>query len=555
MEFVSGLNSIGIFKNFNSLLNNNKYNFKDPFIVKDIIKDDSKYNWFKSSLCEGMSEEQLSIANTICDAQREFLLTEMENIAISDIALGYAISYFPILCDTYCSDILGNAILYKSCKTPIFTVPRMKILAEVKNSDGTINTWTFPRALYLIRTNSEKFLLKPKLTHDLFKLSASYPNEVNGTLAAINKKYFLLEEVNIKVSKKSDNAYSKDIICPISLRADARNQLNKDFDIYLENENVVAKATLIGHINFDKGLLTYNIIFESSDSDYVFTIDTAKFSVIFSPRTGDIGRVKISVKMGGNDINVDVNEEFEYDLDVETIQEYTDIYNIDLIKTMSTAIKGQILLNRDHDIAHLLDTAIPEMKLNHTFEKLFFKPIRDTEGYLSPGYYQSIYQNIIPKFALIQRYIYYNTNLIPTFLICGIKVSAMLESLQEFSVTFPNMRSGDGGFNNAYGHHTITKYAFRHYDILMSHAIPDDRVYMVYKPQSQEEEHYANLVNFIYKPLYLIEEITNSEKRVFIKTRNTIELLNTSTLGCLLLPDLNDTMFTLPYIPKPLLWR
>ena len=554
MFITEGLNSIGIFKNFNNLLNNDKYNFKNPGVVKEILQDNAKYNWFKSSLCEGMTEDQVNIANIVCDTERDFLLTEMENIAISDVALGYAITYFPILCDTYCSDILGTAILYKQCKVPIFTVPRMKILAEVKNSDGSVDSWVFPRALFLIRTKSEKFELTPRKTHDLFKLSASYPNEVNSNLAVINKKYFILEELKIKVKNTLDNT-EQNVNCIMSIRADSRNQLNKDFDIFLENDNLIIKASLIGHINFDKGLLTYNVIFKCPTTKYIIDVETAKFSCVYSPRTGDIGRVKISVKMGGNDINIDVNEEFEYDLDVETIQEYTDIYNIDLIKTISTAIKGQILLNRDHDIAHLLETAIPEMRLNHTYEEIYFKPIRDTEGYLSPGYYQSIYQNIIPKFALIQRYIYYNTNLIPSILICGIKVSAMLEALQEFSVTFPNMRSGDGGFNNAYGHHTISKYAFRHYDILMSHAIPDDRIYMVYKPQSLEEEHYSNLVNFIYKPLYLIEEITNSEKRVFIKTRNSIELLNTCTLGCLIMPDLDNTMFTYDFNPRPLLWR
>lgn len=549
-----GLNTTGLYKNYYTLLNNEKYNFKNPAVVKEILEDDAKYNWFKATLCEGMSEDQINVANIVCDTEREFLLQEMENIAISDVALGYAITYFPILCDTYCSDILTNAILYKSCKVPIFTIPRMKILAEVRNSDGSTDSWTFPRALFLIRTKSEKFELTPRKTHDLFALSASYPNEVNSTLAAVNKRYFVLEELKIRVTNTKNN-YSKEIPYVLSLRADARNQLSQEFEVYLEDDDITAKCNLIGHVDFDKGLVTFNMTSQSSNSDYIFEVVSGKFSCVFRPRTGDIGRVKISVKMSGNDINVDVNEDFEYDLDVETIQEYTDIYNIDLVKTISTAIKGQILLNRDHDIAHLLDTALPEMKLNHTYEELKFQPIYDTNGYLSPGYYQSIYQNIIPKFCLIQRYIYYNTNLIPSILLCGIKTSAVLESLQEFSVTFPQMRSGDSGFNNAYGHHTISKYAFRHYDILMSHAIPDNRIYMIYKPQSKEEEHYANLVNFVYKPLYLIEEITNSEKRVFIKTRNTIDLLNTNTIGCLVLPDINETMFTYEYNPRPLVWR
>lgn len=549
-----GINSIQIFKNYNNLINDPEHNFKNPLEFFNILEDDAKYNWFKSKLCEGMNEAQLEVANIVCDTQRDFLLQEAANITNTEIAIGYAVTYFPILCDTYCSDILGEAILYKSINKPILTVPRLKMVASVNNSDGTSNSWTFPRALFLIRTKSEKIRIAPRKTNSLIKMSASYPNNVNETISAVNKRYLTMESIDIEVKNRTTNE-TQLITYNLALRADARKQLHTEFELLSEKvENLSANCTLIGHVDFDNGLLQYDMTSISSDPNYIFTAVSGVVSCVFTSKTSDIGRVKISVKMSGTDLNIDVNEDFEYELDVETLQEYTDIYNIDLVKTISTAIKGQILLNRDHDIAHLLDTAIPEMKLNHTYESLNFIPIFDTNGYLSPGYYQSIFQNIVPKFSLISRYMYYNTNLIPTYMLCGIKTSALIESLQEFAITMPQMRSGFGGYNNTYGHKSIEKYSFRHWNILMSHAIPDDRIYILYKPTSKEEEHYANLVNFIYKPLYLVEEITNSEKRVFIRTRNLIELLNTSTVGCLTLPDINDAMTTYDYAPRELNW-
>ena len=88
----------------------------------------------------------------------------------------------------------------------------------------------------------------------------------------------------------------------------------------------------------------------------------------------------------------------------------------------------------------------------------------------------------------------------------------------------------------------------------MSHAIPEDDLYLIYKPTTKDEEVYSNIVNFIYKPLYLVEEITNSQKRVFIKTRNSVELLNTSTIGYIHLPDINQYLTTSNYSPNPQNW-
>ena len=545
-----GISSNQIFRNFNNYLSKTD-NLHVPKNFLETLLNDSTYNEFINSLTEGMSESQRSVANIVCDSQRDFLIQESANILNTDIAIGYAISYFPILCDTYCTNILGDAILYKKVNQPIFTVPKMKMIATVKNSDGTTDAWTFPRALFLMRSGIEYLEVKPKITNNLFELSKSYPNNVNPELSKINKRYTTLQTLYITI-KDLTTSEDQSIEYPISIRPDSRSQLNTEFEIGYKD--TIIKCTLIGHVNYDSGLLQFNLSTNlPKTSNLAITLDKAKLSTLFTSRTGDTGRVKISVRMSGMDMSIDVNEDFEFDLDVETLQEYNDIYNIDLIRTMSVAIKGQLLLNRDHDIANLLETAEPEMKLNHTYDSIKFAPLFDGNGTLSPGYYQAIYQNIIPKLTLITRYMYYNTTLIPTYLLCGIKTSAMLESLQEFSISFPEMRSGVGGFNNSYGHDTVDKHSFRYYNILMSHAIPDDKIYLMYKPTTVEEEHYANIVNFIYKPLYMVEEITNSQKRTYIRTRSLTELINPHSLGCLHLDDIDTVLTTYDYNPRKII--
>lgn len=552
--FLDGINTTDIFKNYYKALSSNSLNLKNPDSIINILEDDAKFKDFTNILFEGMSNDQISIANIICEAQRNFLIQEMSNnIGNSDLAIGYAISYFPILCDTYCTDILGNAILFKQVNSPILTIPRLKMTASVQNSNGTVNNWTFPRAMFLIRSEPEDFKLTPKLTHNLFSLSKS-PTKLTPENSSINKKYFMLKTINVEI-KNEQTQTTETIDHLLMIRPDSRNQFNYDFEIIsAENPKIIANCTIIGHIVFDSGQLQYDMTTISSDPNYTFTIKYGTFSCLFNSRTTDIGRVKISVKMSGEDIDISKNDDFEYDLDVETLHEYSDIYNIDLIRTLSTAIKGQLLLNRDHDISNLLKSSIPDTKLNHTYEELQFVPIFDTNGYLSPGYYQSIAQLLIPKISLIARYMYYNTTLLPTYILCGIKTSVVLEALQEFIITYPQMRAGLAGYNNKYGDKTINRSSFRSYKIIMSHAIPEDDLYLLYKPTSKDEEVYSNIVNFIYKPLYLVEEITNSQKRIFIKTRNTVELLNTSTIGYIHLPDINEYLSTFNYSPNPQHW-
>lgn len=552
--FLDGINTTDIFKNYYKALSSNSLNLKNPDSIINILEDDAKFKDFTNILFEGMSNDQISIANIICEAQRNFLIQEMSNnIGNSDLAIGYAISYFPILCDTYCTDILGNAILFKQVNSPILTIPRLKMTASVQNSNGTVNNWTFPRAMFLIRSEPEDFKLTPKLTHNLFSLSKS-STKLTPENSSINKKYFMLKTINVEI-KNEQTKTTETIEHLLMIRPDSRNQFNYDFEIIsAENPKIIANCTIIGHIVFDSGQLQYDMTTISSDPNYTFTIKYGTFSCLFNSRTTDIGRVKISVKMSGEDIDISKNDDFEYDLDVETLHEYSDIYNIDLIRTLSTAIKGQLLLNRDHDISNLLKSSIPDTKLNHTYEELQFVPIFDTNGYLSPGYYQSIAQLLIPKISLIARYMYYNTTLLPTYILCGIKTSVVLEALQEFIITYPQMRAGLAGYNNKYGDKTINRSSFRSYKIIMSHAIPEDDLYLLYKPTSKDEEVYSNIVNFIYKPLYLVEEITNSQKRIFIKTRNTVELLNTSTIGYIHLPDINEYLSTSNYSPNPQHW-
>ena len=537
-----------IFKNHAGYLYENREKVNTPDSIFAVLADDGKYNNYISSLLEGFDTTEVNSILPILNHQRQLVL-EDTNIITSQTASAYAITYFPILADVYLDDILYKSITHHITKEPIMTFPKMQLNAKVANSDGTVVNMPFPRARYMIRATPEVLNLIPKMANNLFQLSYSYPNEVNETLSFINKRYFYVESVFINIiSEDTSSLINQEVI--LALRPDARGQINKEFTFIDDTNNTtkLVSGSIIGNINWDKGVLVYNIVFSNGKDNTIYEVDYLKTSVMFTARTGDIGRVKISINNTGWDVNVDVREDFEFDLNTELVQEYTDIYNIDMAKMMSEAIKNQMQLNRDHDIVQLLRGAESEMKQLNTYEHIDLQIYRDTLSMLSPGFLGAIFQTIAPRISIISRHIYINSRVIPQYILCGVRAAAALEQLQEFAVTLPSYRQGLVGFDNLHAMN-IHVNVFLKNIVLSSPALDDDKLYLIYKPDDKNQQTDQNpdiskleyedrlrtttLANIIYKPIYMVEEITNSTKRMFIRSRTALELFRNDSIGCI----------------------
>ncbi len=195
------------------------------------------------------------------------------------------------------------------------------------------------------------------------------------------------------------------------------------------------------------------------------------------------------------------------------------------------AIKTQILLNKDFDLAYYLRANEPEMILNGssaTFDVDYFK---DMNNHISPNSYLDIFKGIVPKISVINRNIRKVFRADPQFLVCGMKCAAMLESLQQYAISYPDVQTGQMGYgqgNNTM--HGSGDVDFRKQTILHCDAIPEDKLYVVYRAPSDDLTRTA-IVDLIYKPLYVIEEITNAIKRTYIRSRTALEVTNPDALG------------------------
>lgn len=518
-----------IFENYEGYLKEHRDDLSTPAGAVEMLSSDGAFNSYMTSITEGLDPHQKSAVMAVCEREREFLLQESIQMGPSSSVIGYAVTYFPILTDIYADPVISRvATTYPTSKS-IITVPKVELNASVRNADGSTSKYPMPRAQYLIRTKAEAVNLMPNVSNNLFEQSVGFATgEINATKTRINQRYFIV--TNIEVFGDSGGSSDTTTLVALNIRPDARGQLHKEFQ-FRDSEGNDGNGTLIGHINWDTGDVQYSVTFGTvAGISYECLYCGAK--CVYSPKTGDVGRVKVSIQISGWDVNIDTREDFEIELQTETLQDYKDIYNIDLVRTMSEAIKAQILLNKDHDLAYFLEANESEMSYWGAVQDINITNFNDTGAIISPHTIVDIFKSIVPRIAMVNRVIHRNFRATPQFLITGLRTGALLESMQNWVANIPSFTQGDVGYQTQSG--SVMKQT-----ILTSPAINDNKIYAAYKAPGDNLSR-SVIIDFVYKPLYIIEEITNSVKRTFVKSRTALEVCTPQALGVINVSGLED---------------
>lgn len=229
----------------------------------------------------------------------ESMSRKLPGIRVTTLSKDGKWTYFPILADIYADPVISRIATIHPTTKPINTIPKVQLTASVRNTDGTTKTYLMPRAQYLIRGTSETINLLPNVNTDLFTNSAGYPNEVNSTLARINKRYFLINTAIIKTKDVGAGKGDTTTTVGLNLRPDTRGQLHKEFEM-TDELGFTTTCSIVGHINWDTGVVQYSATF-TSVTGVEFEMEYMTSKTRFSPKTGDVGRVKVSLKISGWD--------------------------------------------------------------------------------------------------------------------------------------------------------------------------------------------------------------------------------------------------------------
>lgn len=193
------------------------------------------------------------------------------------------------------------------------------------------------------------------------------------------------------------------------------------------------------------------------------------------------------------------------DLTEEEMQDYSTIFKIDLIRTLSEAIKRQILLNKDWDLTYFLRASEPDMEANGAKQVLNLANYTAAGGggEFRPDNVKDVLQNIIPRISTLISTVRRNYNMYPSYMVAGLKTASFLRSLQEMATNIPNMR-GELGFSGATSQ-------FMQLKILESIAMEDNKIYVSTKaPQNALEK--SSIIDLIFRPLYVVKEITDGNR-------------------------------------------
>ena len=510
--------STTIFENYELFLNDNKQDFSSPTDIVKLFNSDSMFHAYLESLVDGIDAGSKPGVMNMLNRQREMILTEGSNVSAGSFAKGWVVSSFPILVDIYQEALVSQLCNVYPVTSPQITIPKMRLHAITKSYDGSTETRAdnVPTASALIRASEETVTVNPGVSANVFTLLGI--NLTNDDVK-MNRRYTLLTRLEVN---EDDGSTSIDHVLDVSFRPDNRNQISREVTFEsIDHKTVTVKVN--GNINYSDGTIILNVLFDSASTS-TFTAGLATFTLRFTAKGGMNGRTKVYMVNEAIDLTIDPNNDFYIELDQEEIQDFQSIYKVDLIQTISSGIKRQILLNKDYDISYFLKASEGEIDTFGAKRTVDLAAYAATTSAFRPATAVDILKSVIPYISELIGVIHKNYGMYPKYIIAGLKTAALLRSLQEFVVSLPS-REGGLGFNGQVA-------SFSKLKILESVTMDNNKIYLSTKAAPNSLEH-ASIVDLIYQPLYIIKETTNGQNRNFVKSRTMVEVVRADGIACL----------------------
>jgi hypothetical protein len=378
------------------------------------------------------------------------------------------------------------------------TIPRLRWVAKVIDETGATKEYLFPTATQMIRPQ--------------FKEIACNPVDNLFDIMNVQKGDFRISKRNFRISQLVANGGGDTI--DLNAQADARGNIMYNFDFD------GGEFKLQAQIDFETGDVTWSIVtITPSNNPVTFDTATAKFRMFGNGNGRQV--VKSYPRQDIIDIDADIEDSFEVENLEEVIQDWKALYDINILAELKNHVKDQIKLNRDFEIADLLEGNIPFAETIGQVVHVDFSSFQDGGATgLRPVSIQDIFKNFVPALnALIERMRRQN-NMEVQYIIASVDTAAVLKSLQEFSLKMEGL-AGMAGTSGSVG-------AFAKLEIIESYAVTNDMLHLITEAATLGQ---SSIVMVMYKPLYIITETTNSIRRTFIKSRTWLGIVRPEGIG------------------------
>lgn len=515
-----------LLENFDAYLTENAELFTEATSAMSIVTDTVTYDAYTNKLLEGFEESETRLIRSMFDRQREVLLEESSSLLGSPDAITYAVTSFPMLVDIYADPLLSKVVSVYPSSVPTMSIPRLKWISKVIDHKGNVTEMEFPTATSQVRGNQP--VIEFGQAANVFTKLFEGTSTTNFSQFRLNKRNFKITEVTVNGNFNSATV-AEDVIVPLIAVADARGNFAAENLKVLNTagDAVVATFKIQGQINFESGDITWAAI---SMDGVAATAVTAKAKVRIMGVGNGLAVVKARPKQDILDINCDIEDSFEIENIEEVIQDWKSLYNLDIISQLKGYVKDQIKLNRDWEIADLLESNIPAaMEYGH-YREIDLSTIAGVTS-TRPASVQDIFKNIVPVLIALQEKIRKSTRFQIKFLVTGIDSASVLKSMMDFAVKLDGLE-GSTGMSGSMG--DLNKL-----EIITSHAVGNDLIHLIPKSESLAQ---SSIVEISHKPLYVITETTDSVKRSFIKSRNWIGIVRNEAIGTIRLKGYDQAL-------------
>jgi len=480
--------------------------FSDPASSVEVITDDAYFDLFANKLMEGLEESEQKALRPLMDRQRKMLIEESNSLMSSPEAIAYAVASFPMLINVYADPLLQKIVTTYPSDKPTMSISRLRWVAKVIDEKGNVQEYQFPTATQMIRPDFKQF--KVSTSSNLFGELGVAKGDFR-----ISKRNFKVVGVDVEVD---DGNTTTTVSVPVIALADARGNFAYDNLVVPGSDGGVYKIQ--GSVDFDTGSVTWSIVTLEPGSATVTPKELEIKFRVFGNGNGR-GVVRSYPRQDIIDVNADIEDSFEVENIEEVIQDWKSLFNLNIIAELKNFVKQQIKLNRDFEIAEILESNIPYVKNIDQYREVDLSQFVGAD--FKAANVQDVFTNIIPAIMALVEKMRRTNNMEVEYLACGIDVAAILKSMQDYAVRFDKFEGTAGLKGGAVADFTKLQ-------IVESYAIAPDLIHLIVTNPTLSQ---ATLVMITYKPLYILLSVDNSIKRTFIKSRTWIGLVRSEGHG------------------------
>ncbi len=250
---------------------------------------------YMDALTEGLEPRVRSSVLGVANRQREMLLTEAANVPGSSLSFGWTVLSFPILVDIYAEPIVSELCNVYPVSSPVASIPRIKIMAYIKGYSGAVTQVRIPTMTQSVRPGALALTTTPAVANNMFTIAtaAVAPATVTADLYRINRRYTIITVVNSR--ETTGGGAIIDTANAVVIKPDNRSQFIGTFT-WNDAVGTAVVGSLSGHINYDTGVFTYNVVYSGGTGTSTYTTVSAVLSMRFMPTNTMNGRIKVKIE-------------------------------------------------------------------------------------------------------------------------------------------------------------------------------------------------------------------------------------------------------------------